>query len=320
MSAADELSKLGELKEKGLITAEEFNKQKATILETRPKRKDHLWLRVPLVGFVTILFGFTLYNAYNRGSSDTLPTCMSNNAVETLKNAFANSPGALTYHYMVVDVSSMKEMAYNKEAKNRTCSGKLSLNNADVLPVKYTLQGKPEGGYLLTYEADLAGELGNEAVSPEASVALNPSAVVTTGEVTETEEDPAIEACVQTATDKYRKEIGPDGMINSDQLDEWAENCKQEVKQKPTNLDVNLKKDQEYESAKTALLQSGWRPVQFKNPPFNELPEVHHCQQGGVGQCEIYLSDAANNYLDITTTNDGYVILKWSMVKSLPKD
>ena len=49
-------------------------------------------------------------------------------------------------------------------------------------------------------------------------------------------------------------------------------------------LKVHLKKGDEYQNVKPALLKAGWKPVEFKENNV-ELPEIHNCQQGGLGQC-----------------------------------
>lgn len=84
-------------------------------------------------------------------------------------------------------------------------------------------------------------------------------------------------------------------------------------------LDVPLKKGEEYKNVKPALLKAGWTPVAFKDT-IHELPEIQYCQQGGEGLCGIWLKGGEGQYLSIITTNDGYVILEWRKAKSLPKD
>lgn len=84
-------------------------------------------------------------------------------------------------------------------------------------------------------------------------------------------------------------------------------------------LDIPIKKGQEYENSKPALLKAGWKPVEFKET-IHELPEIQYCQQGGEGLCGIWLTDGENKYLSILTTNDGYMILEWKVEDSLPKD
>ncbi len=84
-------------------------------------------------------------------------------------------------------------------------------------------------------------------------------------------------------------------------------------------LDVPLKKGQQYEDVKPALLKAGWAPVEFKDT-IHELPEIQYCQQGGEGLCGIWLTAGEDKYLSITTTNDGYMILEWRRADSLPKE
>lgn len=84
-------------------------------------------------------------------------------------------------------------------------------------------------------------------------------------------------------------------------------------------LEIPLKKFEEYQKAKPALLKAGWKPVKFKDNQ-QELPEIKYCQQGGEGHCGIWLTAGKGKYLWITTTNDGYAILGWKKTKSLPKD
>jgi len=239
MSAVDELSKLSELKEKGVITAEEFEKQKSAILGSAVKKKSNLLWRIPLGIIAAILFVATIYGSHNKGVIDTLVACNSQDAVDSLKKAFDNSPGAQTYHYTAVDVTNMKEIAYNKQANNRTCNGKLALNSADTLSVDYTLQGKPDGGYLLTYKADIVST--DKVASPtETATKLSPAppqapapeVAASTNAVGDEQQDPVIEACVQAARDKYREDIGPDGIITAGDIDGWTEQCKAEKKAK----------------------------------------------------------------------------------------
>ena len=84
-------------------------------------------------------------------------------------------------------------------------------------------------------------------------------------------------------------------------------------------IDIPIKKGQEYESVKPALLKAGWKPVKFKDT-IHELPEIQFCQQGGEGLCGIWLTEGEGKYLRIITTNDGYAILEWNRADSLPKD
>ena len=84
-------------------------------------------------------------------------------------------------------------------------------------------------------------------------------------------------------------------------------------------IDIPLKKGEEYESVKPALLKAGWKPVAFEEV-IHGMPEIHFCQQGGEGLCGIWLTDGENKYLSILTTNDGYMILEWKLEDSLPKN
>lgn len=81
-------------------------------------------------------------------------------------------------------------------------------------------------------------------------------------------------------------------------------------------LSVPLKKWQEYEDAKPALLKAGWKPVVFENVIYG-MPEIEYCQQGA-GHCGMWLTDGKGKYLAITTTNDGYAIVNWKIKDSYP--
>lgn len=239
MSAVDELVKLTELKEKGAITSEEFEKQKSMLLAGKTTKKGGLWWRIPVGVVGGLLFIATIYGAYNKGAvSDTLPLCDSKEAKDTLKAAFDSNPSSQTYHYSMIDIDKISEVKYTKGV-NRVCKAHTQLNSGDKLNFGYTLTSKADGTFLLNYYPDLTdgneakpvAELkskGNEAKVEDEIMpnAINSKSTTGNPDGTTSEQDPAVDACVQAKTDETRKTIGPDEPINFDVINEWTEQCK----------------------------------------------------------------------------------------------
>jgi len=153
MSTADELTKLNELRVKGAISQAEFDRQKASLLDTPKVSKRGSgtgWkVAVGAIGAVGLFIG--LAGSFNKGAV-ALPTCDSPQAKSTLSEAFNRSQFARTLNLSVVEVTNVSQKAFDAQANLRTCAGSVAMNNRDVVQLAYKMQGRPDGQFLLEFE------------------------------------------------------------------------------------------------------------------------------------------------------------------------
>lgn len=140
MSAADELQKLSELLKNGVITQNEFDKQKSTILSEAASgakiKKKWTWWQWGLLG--SILFLLFIFNTGGGG----LPECNSSEAKHTLQEAFNKSQFARLLGLSSIETTENIEVSYDEKTKLRVCKGKITMNNTSVVDVDCKIQGK----------------------------------------------------------------------------------------------------------------------------------------------------------------------------------
>ena len=227
MSQADELEKLSQLKEKGVLSAEEFAAKKAEILNTsspKVKKSRRLFLAIPLLIIGTIsllnalgsLAGHTGPESPVGNSNSSKLQCNSAVAKDTLQKAFDQSQFARTINLSAILVSDVTEQSRDEKSGELSCRATITLNTTKKAPVSYKIQLSPDGHFLLTFEVIDDAKI--SSVIPESPISTNPIQSI-----------PAqvnlVESCVENFAQKFRREYGEDVLVRSDMLDEWAVEC-----------------------------------------------------------------------------------------------
>lgn len=218
MSQVDELEKLSQLKEKGVLSAEEFAAKKAEILNTsspKVKKSRRLLWAIPLIiiGAVGLL---DAAGSLAGKSKDSKSQCNSAVAKDTLQKAFDQSQFARTLNLSAILVSDVTEKSRDAKSGEPSCRATITLNTTKKAPVSYKIQQSPDGHFLLTFEVIDDAKISN--VIPETPIPTNPIHSIPV-------QVKPVESCLENFTQKFRKEYGEDVLVRSDMLDEWAAEC-----------------------------------------------------------------------------------------------
>lgn len=150
MSEVDELEKLAALKDKGILSEDEFNAKKAEILNTgssKPKKSRGLLWKIPLA-----LIGLAgLLNAFGLGGHSKLK-CDTGDAKTTLKGAFDQSQFARTLNLSAIDVNDITEKNRDDKTGTLSCRATITMNTTKKVPVSYKIEQHNDGKFLLTFE------------------------------------------------------------------------------------------------------------------------------------------------------------------------
>ena len=120
----DQLEKLSQLKEKGVLSAEEFEKKKAQILSgAKPGGKGLMW-KIPL-----IVVGVLLLISSAMTLTGDFPTCDSSDAEEALKNAFEQNASSNVTTLKYLGFKDVKEVSFDDDKKERRCHATALLNS-----------------------------------------------------------------------------------------------------------------------------------------------------------------------------------------------
>lgn len=120
----DQLERLSQLKEKGAITVEEYEKQKSDLLSTkRPKKLGLIW-KIPLG-----LVGLGLLISTFMGGG--FPTCDSSSTKEALASAVENNTASNIVTLKLLGLKDVSETSYDEQKKERRCKGTLILNSGE---------------------------------------------------------------------------------------------------------------------------------------------------------------------------------------------
>ncbi|SCA56972.1 exported hypothetical protein [Candidatus Terasakiella magnetica] len=103
------------------------------------------WFRIPLV-----LLGLSLLLGQFTGGGG-LPACDSSRAKGTLAKAFDQSQFARNMGLAVVEIKESTELTSSID-KKKDCFAKITMNNANTVPVLYQLALRDNGSYMLTFE------------------------------------------------------------------------------------------------------------------------------------------------------------------------
>lgn len=111
----------------------------------------------PVFSGIGIIFGllvlFVAMEDYEGGSAwGQVPACDSRNAKSTLTRAFDNSQFARVFELSVVEVKDIRESSFDKENNTRNCTADVVLNNLETVSVRYELEGRDGGEYMLKFE------------------------------------------------------------------------------------------------------------------------------------------------------------------------
>lgn len=230
MSQADELEKLSQLKEKGVLSAEEFAAKKAEILNTsspKVKKSRRLLWAIPLlvIGTVSLLNALGSLAGHTGPVSPVSPVgnssssklqCDSAVAKDTLQKAFDQSQFARSMNLSAILVSDVTAQSRDAKSGELSCRANITLNTTKKAPVSYKIQLSPDGHFLLTFE------LIDDAKSSSA-IPVTPTPVNRI-QSNLAQGDP-VQSCVENLTEKFRNEYGDDVLVGSDMLDEWAAEC-----------------------------------------------------------------------------------------------
>lgn len=146
MANLDELERLAGLKEKGFLSAEEFEKQKTELLartaSAKPQKVGHKrsW-KVPLI--VTGLAVISLPYFFGGGLAG-LPTCDDSDTKSALKNAIEDSPSSNLVNIKFLDLRDVTEISYVPDKNERSCRGRFVLNSGEELLTYRVFMTKPD--------------------------------------------------------------------------------------------------------------------------------------------------------------------------------
>lgn len=141
----EKLEKLNELKEKGVLSDEEFKAQKEAIIKEDLNGEDNKktgYLGVLIVGVVLILCVIA-------GDLLVVPKCDSKSIIEEdLIEVLNDIPLIEIAGAKVVYVENAKEIKYNESQKKRICQASAKLNTSANIGVNYTIQKKSNKNYI----------------------------------------------------------------------------------------------------------------------------------------------------------------------------
>jgi hypothetical protein len=146
MANLDELERLAELKEKGFLSAEEFEKQKAELLAgaapTRPQKatRKRSW-KGPLIGVGLIAMSSLFFLG---GGLAGLPKCDDSETKAALKDAIEDSPSSNLVNIKFLDLRDVTELSYAPEKNERSCRGRFILNSGEELLTYRVFMTKPD--------------------------------------------------------------------------------------------------------------------------------------------------------------------------------
>lgn len=215
MSQADELEKLSQLKERGVLTEEEFKAKKAEILTpsgAKAKKSRRLLWAIPLI----IIGAAGLLNATGDLAGQSTLQCDSATAKDTLQKAFDQSQFARTMNLSAILISEATEQSREAKSGALSCRASLTLNTTKKALVSYKMELGQNGKFLLTFE------LMDEAKDAHATPA---TASITDHIQSAPAQAVPVASCVENFTKTFRKEYGDDVLVGSDMLDEWAAEC-----------------------------------------------------------------------------------------------
>jgi hypothetical protein len=219
MSQADELEKLSQLKEKGVLTDAEFNAKKAEILSpnsTKAKKSYRLFWAIPLA----IIGAMGLFDAVGDLGGHSKMNCESAAAKGTLQKAFDQSQFARAMNLSAIQISNATEQNRDPKSGELSCRATITLNTTNKIPVAYKMEQGEKGQFLLTFE--VVDDTNETSAIP---------ALPTPTSQSQSTPAPAdfVASCVENFVTKFRNEAGEDVRVGIDMLDEWEAECKSKL-------------------------------------------------------------------------------------------
>lgn len=148
MANLDELERLAQLKEKGFLSSDEFERQKTELLAStgsvasKPAVRKRGW-KVPLiiVGIAVVSLPF-----FFKGGSAGLPACDSSDTEAALKNAIEDSPSSNLVNIKFLDLREVTELSYLPDKNERSCRGTFVLNSGEEMLTYRVFMNTPDTG------------------------------------------------------------------------------------------------------------------------------------------------------------------------------
>jgi hypothetical protein len=223
MSQADELEKLSQLKEKGVLTDAEFNAKKAEILSpssTNVKKSYRLLWAIPVIilGAMGILDAASDLGGLSGGHSKF--QCDGTVAKDTLQKAFDQSQFARNMNLSAIQISDVSEQSRDPKSGELSCQAIIMLNTTNKVPVSYKMENGQKGQFLLTFEV-----LDEARISRTTSKTPNTLNSIQPGQM----QAQIVEKCVEKSIENFKKDQDEDVLVGVDMLEEWTDACKTQL-------------------------------------------------------------------------------------------
>ena len=162
MSDADELAKLAELRDKGIISKREFNRKKTAILQGKSGTRG-LWWKLPLrvtltvvvigiliIGGGRLIFEINEERAEGGLASVDTPTCDSGQAQKDVAAAVADNVASHLINLKLLDIKNTKQLSYDPSTHERLCSATAYFNSGEKpLSFRFFNLDPQKGAYLV---------------------------------------------------------------------------------------------------------------------------------------------------------------------------
>lgn len=125
--------------------------------------KRGLWWKIPLIAIVGWFAVTFFYGFFSRDIAVAFVTCDSGNAKDTLRQAFDQSQVARQNNVSAIEVSEASELEYRdtliyapeaphiRPAHIRVCKANVTMNNTQVLKLKFRMEYRSDGTYMLVF-------------------------------------------------------------------------------------------------------------------------------------------------------------------------
>ncbi len=141
----DKLAKLGELKDKGILTEEEFNTQKAALMSQPAKieqpTSESSSVSGIIGGIITLaVIGFGIYAAVSDDFYWSLPKCDNKSIIkQDLPDVISRIPMVKLFDRKAIYVENPIEKSYNETTNERICQADVIMDTGSEIQVEYKL-------------------------------------------------------------------------------------------------------------------------------------------------------------------------------------
>ncbi|MGZ9712998.1 SHOCT domain-containing protein [Glaciimonas sp. GNP009] len=265
MSTSDELEKLADLKNRGIVTEAEFEVQKKSLLSNNSPKKR----RWPIWNWMLAFALVTIYLGYQYGGSVLTPACDSSDAkkkvVEILNKqvgALFSLVGANGLAPKVLGLDGAKALSYDQESGFRACLANTRIDGAGG-----------STGYTIEWSDKQKGEYQIQIVSAEALIAQ-----YSKPKNTDQKNDAAPDEhnLIATAVEKIEPEST-------------------KIPQRSEDISAPLfTKNEGYASVRMKMIEAGWEPFHSENADTclehnercHDRPEMEACTGTGEANCK----------------------------------